>query len=405
MKIGTAYSIETDSGKAGKLVGESVLQNGRITEPNFILAFCNSGLHAEDFFAGLRAAVGDAPILGGSAIGIITNEIIASSGCVSGALALESDTISQQIATAGDLDKDEKAAGLALGKLLAPRSDQYLLFLLYDSIRKAAAPDTPPLLNASLPLVAGINETLKKNIPIFGAGVLGDHQFGATSQFCGDRVASQSAVGLLLSGPFTPYHRVMHGCTPISGEYHRITKKNGPFIHEIDNQPVVRMIDDLYGGTTWRKERPVNLLTIGVNAGERFDVYREENYINRLITGILPDESGICLFEPDLTEGTEIQFMLRDTARMIDSARRNTADLLRSIKKDGRKIRLGIYIDCAGRSARISNTLTEEAAEVRKLFNADNVPLFGFYSGVELAPYHGVSRGLDWTGVLLALTE
>jgi len=31
--------------------------------------------------------------------------------------------------------------------------------------------------------------------------------------------------------------------------------------------------------------------------------------------------------------------------------------------------------------------------------------LLGFYSGVEIAPFLGRSRGLDWTGVLLLFVE
>ena len=67
--------------------------------------------------------------------------------------------------------------------------------------------------------------------------------------------------------------------------------------------------------------------------------------------------------------------------------------------------RIGLYIDCAGRSAKTSETLTEEASEVQNIFNRYNAPLFGFYSGVEVAPLLGKSRGLDWTGVLLVLAE
>ena len=33
------------------------------------------------------------------------------------------------------------------------------------------------------------------------------------------------------------------------------------------------------------------------------------------------------------------------------------------------------------------------------------MPLLGFYSGVEIAPFMGGSRALDWTGVLIVLSE
>ncbi len=71
----------------------------------------------------------------------------------------------------------------------------------------------------------------------------------------------------------------------------------------------------------------------------------------------------------------------------------------------GKKALFGIYIDCAGRTAGQSNTITEEAIEVQKVFNENQTPLIGFYSGVEVAPLVQKSRGLDWTGVLLILAE
>jgi len=132
---------------------------------------------------------------------------------------------------------------------------------------------------------------------------------------------------------------------------------------------------------------------------------REENYVNRLITGTLPDDEGIVLFEPDLEEGTEILFMLRSPETMMESVRKNSIELMKQIKTDGKAPIFGLYIDCAGRSAAFSETVNEEASEIQKVFNQYNVPLIGFYSGVEVAPLLGRSRGLDWTGVLLVLAE
>ena len=42
--------------------------------------------------------------------------------------------------------------------------------------------------------------------------------------------------------------------------------------------------------------------------------------VNRLIVGVSPDEKGIIPIEPYFHEGDEIQFMLRDNNRMIETA-------------------------------------------------------------------------------------
>jgi small ligand-binding sensory domain FIST len=207
----------------------------------------------------------------------------------------------------------------------------------------------------------------------------------------------------MLSGDFKPYFRIMHGCRPLDGIYHKITKMDGSIIYELDGKPIVEMIDELYGNSNWRSQSPVKLLTIGKNHGKRYEQPIEENYVNRLITGCLPNGEGIGIFEPDFKTGTEIQFMLRDAEIMIESAKKNSAELMDQIKADGKKALFGLYIDCAGRSADYSNTNIEEASEIQSIFNQHNSPLFGFFSGVEVAPFLQKSRGLDWTGVLLVL--
>jgi len=168
---------------------------------------------------------------------------------------------------------------------------------------------------------------------------------------------------------------------------------------------VIDMIDDQYGSTEWSTQMPVRRLTIGLNHGEKFEEFRENQFVNRLIAGVLPDRKGILLFEPDLVEGSEILFMLRNNKMMMESVKKNSAELFEKIMAKGEKPVFGLYIDCAGRTAILSETLTEEASEVQNIFNRYNVPLFGFYSGVEVAPLLGRSRGLDWTGVLLVLAE
>jgi len=100
-----------------------------------------------------------------------------------------------------------------------------------------------------------------------------------------------------------------------------------------------------------------------------------------------------------------MQFMLRDTAKMIESAKKNSAELMEQIKADGAKPLFGMYIDCAGRAATYLHTSIEEAAEVQEVFSHYNTPLLGFYSGVEIAPLLEKSRGLDWTGVLFVFAE
>jgi small ligand-binding sensory domain FIST len=263
----------------------------------------------------------------------------------------------------------------------------------------------PPVLNSSSCLLKGIERHFKRQIPIAGAGLIGDFDFNFTTQFCGSYVGAQRAVGTLLDGDFNVYTRITHGCTPLDGIYYKITRMEGPFIYELDNKPITDIIDNIYGTRKWREQKPVKLLTVGVNCGDRYDLAEESTCVNRLILGVLPNGEGISIFESDLETGTIIRFMVRDTDEMMRSARINAEGIMEEIITKGEKPVFGLYIDCAGRTAEYQNIISEEAEIIQDVFSLYGVQLFGFYSGVEIAPMPEKSRGLDWTGVLLVFSE
>jgi hypothetical protein len=407
-RVGTACSNNVHSTSLRRLVVAKAMESGNIERPDIVFAFCTNKVDPIYFFDDIKKVVGGGvPIVGGSAIGIISNDFLCYSDSTVGVMIIQSETIRFRLRSAGGLDKDEAETGERLIKdVLQEREAKDRLFMvLYDSIKMPPGPDSPPVMNSSSYLLAGIEKGLEKPIPIVGAGLVGDYGMNPTFQFCGSYVGTERAVGLILNGDFTAHYQVMHGCTPLDGIYRRITDIQGPVLYELDGRPIVEVINAMLGDEEWQKERPMDFLTIGIHYGERFGEYREGGYVNRLITGVTPDKKGVMLFEPDLENGMEIQFMVRDTERMIESAKRNTNLLLKSLTEKGAGPVFGIYIDCAGRAGNYLNTGIEEAAEVQNLFNNYNVPLFGFYSGVEIAPLLGKSRGLDWTGVLLVLTE
>ncbi len=401
MKVGIGHSNAEDAFASGAKIAKQALEEGAITSPTFALAFCHGNVNATELLRGIRSILGvKTPILGGSAIGVITNHSISYENYPSGIIVIEDEDLQIQVAATGGLDHKEKVVGRDLVRQLSVEKEDTLL-LFYDSIQQPPADNSPPILNSSTPLLQGIEKELPFTIPIIGAGTVADYNFSPSIQFTGDDVNSQYAAALLLRGEFSVDVRIMHGCSPKDGIYHTITKIDGSIIYEIDNCPAVEVINDIYGNEEWQKQVPIKRLTIGVNHGERFwDRFTEQNYVNRLIIGVLPDKSGIVIFEADFVNGTEFQFMLRDPVRMVESSRSNTESLVEEIKSRGKKPQWALYIDCAGRSASFSDILVEEAAEVQEVLNRNNIPLFGFYSGVEIAPFIMKNRGLDWTGVL-----
>lgn len=401
MKVGIGFSNEKNALVSGTDITRQAIQSGHITNAKFALAFCCAEVDANALLDGIRSVLGsDVPVLGGSAVGIITNDKISYENYPSGIVIVEDDEMQIQVAVAPGLDRGESTAGETLVRQLQITPQETLL-LFYDSIQKPPGQNSSPVLNSSTLLLRGMENELECNIPIIGAGTLGDYEFSPTVQFTGDRIQSQCASALSLRGDFTADVKIMHGCSPKDGIYHTITKIDGAVLYEIDNRPAVDVFNEIYGNEDWQNQIPVKRLTIGVNHGERFwERFSEQDYVNRLIVGALPDKSGIVIYEEDFEAGTEFQFMLRDPVKMIESARENTEALIEEIRKSGKTPVWGFYIDCAGRNAKFSEIRQEEAQEVQRILNQNDIPLFGFYSGVEIAPFLNKNRGLDWTGVL-----
>jgi hypothetical protein len=406
MKAGVGYSDRKDAFAAGREVAENAMRSHGIERADLVIAFRTGYLDHDEFFKGLMSVTGNStPIVGGSAIGVITNNNLSYKEFSSGAVVLNSNSLTHRIFCVDNLDKGEEKSGEDLGVNLSKEGEGKLVLMFYDSIRRPPSDNTPPVLNSSSLLLKGIDRSFTNKIPIVGAGLIGDFGFNFTRQFCGSYVGDQRAVGALLDGDFNVYSRITHGCTPLDGVYYTITRMEGSIIYELDGRPITDIIDDIYESRGWRAQQPVKLLTVGVNYGDIWDLSEEATCVNRLILGALPNGEGISIFEPDLETGTVMRFMVRDTDEMMRSARINAEVILEQIIRKGERPVFGLYIDCAGRTAEYQNIASEEAAIIQDVFNLYGVQLFGFYSGVEIAPMPEKSKGLDWTGVLLVFSE
>ena len=206
-------------------------------------------------------------------------------------------------------------------------------------------------------------------------------------------------MALVLHGGVRMDTIIMHGCKPSSG-YHTITKAEHNIVLEIDGKRAVDAVADLLGDVFKSWEEYPFFVTLGVNRGDKFGEFKEEEYANRLVCGVDKDRGGLIMFEPDLKVGTEIQLMRRSIDFKYMGER--VADLMERIGE--RKPFLALYIDCAGRASAYSGTEGEEAEEIQKTIGS-KMPLLGMYSGVEIARVGEDMQALDWTGVLCVFSE
>lgn len=379
--------------------------------PRLALAFCSGDVDAHGFYAGMRQLLGEwVPVVGGSAMGLCWADQCVTEGPCSAVVLMAGDDWEWQLATSQDIYRDPYLSGEVLAGQLPSLTDSRCLLLFFDSVRFAATAQQPPVLIPAGPIIAGAHHPRLKHLPLFGAGLLGDSHFNLTWQFCGDGVSRHSASALQLAGQFQLASCIMHGCVPLSTRRFTVSDVFGPYLYQLDQEPIVPLLDRLTGDRQWRHLQhspsgtplPVTHLALARPLSADPD---EQQLVTRLMTGVLPDDDAVMLFEADLNKGQQVMLMRRDPALMLQSARENTEKLLADISAAGHTGRLALYFDCGGRMSAISGSDGEEAEVVRDLCTAAGIPFLAIYTGVEIAPLQDASYGLDWSGVLVILTQ
>jgi signal transduction histidine kinase/ActR/RegA family two-component response regulator len=392
------YSDNPNTPAAGKQAAEAALTRAGLAGPcDLVLLFATARHDQRVLRDSVASVTGPARIYGGGAVGIITNEFFGYAGDQIGVACIWLEGARCDVIIDDGLLEGEEETGVRLGKRLAamgttPRSP---VMLFYDAIDRTGG---DVRMKMATWLLAGLQKGLGFFPDLTGAGIMGDHACSPTSQWTGEDMSEHCAMALKFSGDVRIDSVIMHGCRPAS-QYYTITKAEGPVILEINGKPALRFMDELLGSSISVDEYPFFLL-FGINRGERWGEYDENNYASRLCLGIDKEREGIVMFEPDMVAGTEFQLMYRSLD--LDYMQPKIEGIFDRLK--GRKPVFAMYIDCAGRCAGYGGMDIEDAVALRKIV-ADRVPLLGLYTGVEIARIGGQPRGLDWTGVFCLFSE
>lgn len=336
------------------------------------------------------------PIVGGSAAGAISRDGFGYSGLEIGALAITDPRLLPKVIVSRDLLAGEYGAGVDLGRELRIEApDDGLVLMFYDSVASVS----PLRLHPASALVDGVQDGLgDKRINLVGGGLLTDLNLGGAWVFDGQQARKHVALALVFPHRVTATTEVLHGCRPVSA-FMEITKIDGSVVHELDGRPALTVLEEMLGmALAGKNADDLSLIaTLGCRQGDPFAPFSEGDYVNRLILGGDRTNGAIMLFEPDFQPGAIVQVMSRDNELMLQSVQ-DGVERANTVIRAGDGL-FSLYVDCAGRASARTGAAIEEAELVRRHLDR-TIPFLGFYSGVEIAPFHGKARALDWTGVL-----
>ena len=400
---GTGSSVEADSQTAATEAAQRALSSAGLLRCDIALVFTTSKHDPKAIRDGLRAALGpETRIVGGYAVGVITNDYLGYDGYEVGVAVFSvSGEAKMNVFLETGLAYREEAVGEALGEQLAAADPDRSagVVILYDSVNRTRGSYR---MNMATPLLQGLEYAFGSRWPtLAGAGLSGDMKGAETFQWYDDEVLQQTALALTVSGSLRMDTVIMHGCRPAS-DYRTITATDGSTVLTIDDEPAIDVIAGLLGADSEKTSNDYAFfVTLGVNRGDKWGEFHEELYQNRLCLRVDRNRRGLVMFEPDLLPGDEVQLMTRriDSEAIAERA----AGLLATVAAAGRRPIFALYIDCAGRASAYSGIDEEDGVAVQ--FALGEVPLLGLYSGVEIAKVGDAPCALDWTGVLCVFSE
>ena len=366
--------------------------------PTLVLLFGGGKLEPEVLLETLNQTLPGVPVIGGSAAGVIATSALGCTGLEVGMVAFFDPAVTPKVHATYELLERDYEAGRQLGMSArgthAPAS---AVLLFYDSVRAFQ----PRQLHLAGSVLDGFRSGWQREALVIGGGLLTDLNLSDGWMLLDGSVRRHAAAALVFPPGVSISTEVLHACRPVSA-YMTITRIEGAEVFELDGDPALDVIEERIGQPLVDSAgHPTRILTLGEKLDDPWEVGSPEDYVNRLILTGNRSVGSVTLFEPDFSEGTMVQLMQNDSQIMLDSARDGALAAMQATA-EGTDPFLRLYIDCAGRASMMSGTETEEAKVVTETLS-DGVPFLGFYSGVEIAPVRGISRPLDWTGVLATL--
>jgi hypothetical protein len=157
-----------------------------------------------------------------------------------------------------------------------------------------------------------------------------------------------------------------------------ITKSEGNILYEIDGQPALNLYKKYLGDKA--KELPQASLLYPLNVKPE----GKKEAVARTILSINNEDNSMTL-AGDVPMNSRVQLMMASIDGIAEGAGIAAGFAMKSRKS---KPEIAILISCIGRKLVMSQRVEEEVERVRE-FVGEKIPLAGFYSYGEMAPFNG----------------
>jgi hypothetical protein len=359
----TVRAKQPYSRAAGQKLGEALVRDlGR--QPDACWLFCAPGPDIPDFVAGTRDATGSESFVGCTTDGEISSAGFSTASAV--LAGISADKMEFHVASVPNIGRNGDSAGKQLARALP--ADSRHVQVLSDGLTG----------NGSA-IARGMTSVLGTSVPISGGAAGDNRQFKQTLQFIGNKIVSDSAVAIAMSGDLYGGTGVKSGWTPVEMP-RKVTKAMGNVVYEFDGEPALSVYRRYFGPLADKLpavgvQFPFGIVDDSLRLGED-PVLRAPMALN--------EQEGSVTFAGEVPEGVT---MLLTSGGFADSLLDASADAARQAVSNlagGEPAMVFVY-SCMARKILLGIRTGEETERIAEVVGA-KVAMTGFYTYGEYCP-------------------
>jgi len=362
-RAATVVGKEPFSRALGQRLGEGLVKElGQ--RPDACWFFCGPGNGLQDLVAGACDASGTRIFIGCTTDGEISTTGFGTKSAVLAGIA--TDRIRFEVASVSNISGDSEWAGQKLARAL-PRTARHVQ-LMSDG-----------LTGNGTAIARGMTSVFGAQVPISGGAAGDNRQFKQTWQFIGNRVLSDSAVAIAMSGDFRVGTGVRSGWFP-AGVPKKVTRARGNVVYELDGEPALTAYRRYLG--PFAKQLPA----VGVQFP--FGIVDEslslgEDPILRAPMA-LSEEDGSVTFAGEVAEGATVTLTTGGNEQALLEASAEAARRAMSELGDSKPV-MTFFYSCMARKILLGHRTGEETSRISSIVGR-GVPIAGFYTYGEYCP-------------------
>ncbi len=234
-------------------------------------------------------------------------------------------------------------------------------------------------------LIMGLDFAFPRAAKIGGLAS-GAQRPGDNALFLDGEVYDTGAIGLALHGNIVVDTVVAQGCRPI-GQTMRITSSRRNVLAELDGNPPMSVLQDLYRSLSERDQQLMgHSLFLGVVMDELLDSPLQGDFLIRNVVG-MDQRTGSLAIGEMLKEGQLVQFHLRDA----ETSAQDLTFVLERYAADNRENEVpgALLFSCLGRGQYLYGRPNHDTDIFREKLG--QVPLGGFFCNGEIGPVGGTT--------------